>query len=474
MVKSSRGGTVFGFSRAWRTVCCALCVFALATVASAQAPAHAAISADPGSSNDDDHDDWSDFDDFEGDDDFDFQDRDDEDHRDDDDRDNDRESDHSGRDNEGRDEESNSGTGNVSDNSGASHHGSDDRDGASQSIDDMLYAIDYDNDGAEYVSGELLFMGTRRDLNAAIRLGYRVLSTQPLLSGGLVARLAIPSNTPAEQARTTLAEAAPDSVVALNHIYRSAQTRSVVAVSRAQPRVSPPRGVIGVIDTGLDASTLPDPAALLSQRALGGMRPVAREHGAMVASIATTLGARVHLLDVFAQTDDGALAASAERVAAALDWMISNRIAVINVSAQGPDNAILAAMVERAVQRGHIIVAAAGNGGPAAGPAYPAAYDGVVAVTAIDDRYRAYIRANRGGYLDFAAPGVNVPVEVGGSTAEVSGTSFAAPYVAAAAAAELHEPSLSGARRVINLLRERAQDLGEPGHDDVFGWGALD
>jgi hypothetical protein len=199
-------------------------VFALAAVGSAQAPTHAAISADPGSSNDDDHDDWSDFDDFEGDDDFDFQDRDDEDHRDDDDRDNDRESDHSGRDNEGRGEESNSGTGNASDNSGASHHDSDDRDGASQSIDDMLYAVDYDNDGAEYVSGELLFMGTRRDLNAAIRLGYRVLSTRPLLSGGLVVRLAIPSNASAEQARTTLAEAAPDSVVALNHIYRSAQT----------------------------------------------------------------------------------------------------------------------------------------------------------------------------------------------------------------------------------------------------------
>jgi hypothetical protein len=454
---------VYRFSRAWRTVCGVLCVFAFTSVVCARAPADAVVGAEPGSSNNDDHDDWSDFDDFEADDDFDDHDRDDD----------DQESSNSGHDDD-REEESNSDSSSGGGNSGSNHDGSDDRDGESRSVDDVLYAIDYDSDGAEYVSGELLFMGTRGDLNLAKRLGYRVLSTRPLLSGGLVARLAIPSNVPVEEARSTLAEAAPDSLVALNHIYRGAQARSVVATSRPQRGVSLPRGVIGVIDTGVDASSLPDPAALLSQRAPGGARPVAREHGALVASIATTLGARVHVLDVFAHTNDGALAASVERVAAAIDWMISNRVAVINVSAQGPDNPILAAMVQRAVQRGHIIVAAAGNGGPAARPAYPAAYDGVVAVTAIDERDRAYIRANRGAYLDFAAPGVNVAVEVGGATAEVSGTSFAAPYVAVAAAAELHEPSFSGSQRVINLLRERAQDLGEPGHDEVFGWGSLD
>ena len=44
---------------------------------------------------------------------------------------------------------------------------------------------------------------------------------------------------------------------------------------------------------------------------------------------------------------------------------------------------------------------------------YPAAYSGVVAVTAVDSRLEVYRRANRGDYIDIAAPGVNLPVVTG-------------------------------------------------------------
>jgi subtilisin family serine protease len=83
------------------------------------------------------------------------------------------------------------------------------------------------------------------------------------------------------------------------------------------------------------------------------------------------------------------------------------------------------------------------------------------------------VRANRGAYVDFAAHGVNVQVSVGGATAQVSGTSFAAPIIAAEAAAHLQTPSPTGAARVVNRLRDRAEDLGAPGRDNTFGWGAL-
>jgi subtilisin family serine protease len=193
----------------------------------------------------------------------------------------------------------------------------------------------------------------------------------------------------------------------------------------------------------------------------------------MVASIAISHGARVHVADVFGHSTDGSLAASAERIAAALDWMVANRIAVVNISVEGPNNAVLQEMVRRAAEHGHIIVAAAGNGGPAARPTFPAAFDGVLAVTAIDESDRPYVRANRGAYVDFAAHGVNVRVDVGDTTAEVSGTSFAAPVIAAQAAAHLQAPSPAESARVVNRLRNQAEDLGAPGRDNTFGWGAL-
>ncbi len=228
-----------------------------------------------------------------------------------------------------------------------------------------------------------------------------------------------------------------------------------------------------VIDTGVDVDALPASDALLTHVAFAGPRPVARQHGSTVASIAISRGMRVHVADVFGHSADGSLAASAERIAAALDWMIAHRVPVVNISVEGPDNAILAEMVRRATQRGHIIVAAAGNGGPSAGPSFPAAFENVLAVTAIDASGRPYFRANRGSYIDFAAPGVDVTVDVDGSTVRVSGTSFAAPAIAAEAAAHLHEPSPSASARVLTRLRAQAEDLGAPGHDNVFGWGAL-
>ena len=56
-----------------------------------------------------------------------------------------------------------------------------------------------------------------------------------------------------------------------------------------------------------------------------------------------------------------------------------------------------------------MIVAAAGNGGPTAPPAYPAALRPVVAVTAVDSKDHIYRYANQGRYIMVAAPGVDEP-----------------------------------------------------------------
>ena len=55
---------------------------------------------------------------------------------------------------------------------------------------------------------------------------------------------------------------------------------------------------------------------------------------------------------------------------------------VVTISLVGPRNAVLERAIGAAQRKGVVVVAAVGNDGPAAPPAYPASYDGVVAVTA--------------------------------------------------------------------------------------------
>jgi subtilisin family serine protease len=177
---------------------------------------------------------------------------------------------------------------------------------------------------------------------------------------------------------------------------------------------------------------------------------------------------------VFHQSPRGESIGAAADLARAIDWLMAQKTPVINMSLAGPPNAILEAAVRRAQDRGHIVVAAVGNAGPAARPQYPAAYAGVVGVTAIDDNGRVYRRAVRGQHVDFAAPGVAVAAaSPAGPDSAVSGTSFAAPYVAAALALRhtALDP-LSAQRAVADLARESA-DLGDPGQDPVYGFGAV-
>ena len=118
-----------------------------------------------------------------------------------------------------------------------------------------------------------------------------------------------------------------------------------------------------------------------------------------------------------------------------------------------------------------MIIAAAGNGGPVAKPMYPAAYDMVVAVTAVDAGGQVYRLANRGAYLDLAAPGVSVlHAKAGGGYSASSGTSFAVPF-AATAAARLKR--LDPGANALQLLLQSAQDLGAPGKDEIYGYGLL-
>jgi hypothetical protein len=104
---------------------------------------------------------------------------------------------------------------------------------------------------------------------------------------------------------------------------------------------------------------------------------------------------------------------------------------VVNISLAGPPNAVVERMVARHIAGGGDIVAAVGNGGPFSGMIYPAAYPGVVGVTATDASGRVYALASTGPHVDVAARGVDVPVAALSGRMTVSGTSYAAPVIAA-------------------------------------------
>jgi subtilisin family serine protease len=159
----------------------------------------------------------------------------------------------------------------------------------------------------------------------------------------------------------------------------------------------------------------------------------------------------------------------------AVDWAVRNGARILNMSFIGSHDPVLQQVLNAASEKRVVVVAAAGNGGPSAAPVYPAAYPGVIAVTAVDEADRRYEHANRGSYIAVAAPGVDIlaPVERGGY-AYVSGTSFAAAYVSGIVALLLERDPNLDPKSVADLLATAAEDLGPTGRDDDFGAGRAD
>lgn len=159
----------------------------------------------------------------------------------------------------------------------------------------------------------------------------------------------------------------------------------------------------------------------------------------------------------------------------ALDAAIAKDAQIINMSLAGPPDDLLAKYVGLAVSQNRLIVAGAGNGGAEAGPAYPAALPGVLAVTAINRFNAPYQDANQGEYVDLAAPGVDiVTLAPDGSFPMSSGTSWAAAHVSGVAALIRPLMPLSSASEIAIMLSSQARDLGAADKDPQFGDGIID
>lgn len=244
---------------------------------------------------------------------------------------------------------------------------------------------------------------------------------------------------------------------------------------------------IGMIDTAIDHSH-PAFSQLTQQRSqihsrdfLPQMSPVTH-HGTAVASLLLGSGPQLKPLltgtelfnaAVFYQQQAFSQGTTLFHLLQAMEWLAGQQVSVINMSLTGPDNSVLQQAVTALLHKGIQVVAAAGNEGPAAPALYPAAYKGVIAATAVDNKQQLYRWANRGPHISFAAPGVAVVTATAqGSFGRESGTSLAAPVVTAALACALQQHN-GKATPAIKQLKSQVKDLGMPGHDPLFGYGLL-
>ena len=239
-------------------------------------------------------------------------------------------------------------------------------------------------------------------------------------------------------------------------------------------------GTIAIIDTLVDKRHPALRGANLRVRDFIGVKAKAASagHGTAVATLLVGQGpaplapsAKILAAGAFREVD-GAARADVVALLRALDWAASQGAEIVLMSLEGPANSALELGV-RAVGRGANVVAAAGNGGPRGGPHYPGAYPEVIAVAAVDHRMRPYRGGSRGAYVELAAPGVEIlSAGADGGFERWTGTSFAAPYVAAALLRARRETG-GDAASARKLLARTSIDLGAAGRDPIFGHGLL-
>ncbi len=152
-----------------------------------------------------------------------------------------------------------------------------------------------------------------------------------------------------------------------------------------------------------------------------------------------------------------------------LEWAIQHGMDVVNMSLGTPeDSQALREAVRAAWAAGLVLIAPAGNESSGA-VLFPAAYPEVIAVSATTKADRLAPFSNFGPEVDLAAPGEEIPTTYpGGRYRLASGTSFAAPHVAGAAAL-LISSGVRDNREVRERLEQAAEELGLPREEQGSG-----
>ncbi len=166
-------------------------------------------------------------------------------------------------------------------------------------------------------------------------------------------------------------------------------------------------------------------------------------------------------------------------VAAGILYATDHGARVINLSlGASVSSNTLEAAVEYAIAHDVLIVAAAGNMGVDRN-FYPAALEGVVAVSATDATNQRWSLSNMGDYIDLAAPGYAVYSTYSdlenyyGGYNYMSGTSMAAPHVAGLAGLLLSQKLDRSAAEIYHIMISTTDKPTNPDETRYFGYGRI-
>jgi hypothetical protein len=321
-----------------------------------------------------------------------------------------------------------------------------------------------------------LLRGAGEELLPELRLWRVPADAVPRLRRGVVGL-----SRPDRLLRTTVQTQATDPLVSQEW------WRSAVGADRAE--APGPGKPVTVIDSGIDV-THPEFAGRPNTTTLNAQTTddEDEDHGTQVASVIAAPNNGAGIVGVYPEAVLRVWDASPFgflNEGAAIQGIVEaarRGPGVINLSFGGEDDdPLLEQAIMRAFRLGSIVVAAAGNAGLEGSPKnFPAAYAHVLTVGATNESNQVASFSTLSPTLDLAAPGVRIPVAEptsqdasGYVLPGVSGTSFAAPIVAGAAAwVWTRRPELDNTQ-LFEVMRRSSADVAVPGFDDASGYGLL-
>lgn len=344
----------------------------------------------------------------------------------------------------------------------------------------------------DFEAGQLVVLDPPEGFADAVRgMGFTVLEVVDLsdLSTRLY-RLRVPPGRSVGEGRIALAGAFPGLIVDANHNF-SAQAASNfknnVARAAIGWKISDASCGQGLVIGMIDASVEVKHPALAGQDVefksfhAETRRAGPADHGTAVAAIfvgkpewgGLVPGAALKAANMFERNETGRVVGNAVALLKSINWLAGKNVHVVNMSVAGSDNKAVRVAIDKAQRKRLVIIAAAGNWGGEDKPAFPAAYKDVIAVTAISQDKAIYDSANRGTYVEFAAPGVSIYTAVPSGGRLQSGTSFAAPYLSVLMAVAISNGEKKNPDSLRIVMQKGIQDLGSPGKDNTFGWGLV-
>ncbi|MFM9864232.1 MAG: S8 family serine peptidase [Micropepsaceae bacterium] len=291
--------------------------------------------------------------------------------------------------------------------------------------------------------------------------------------------------------------------------------RKPVAPPPPPPPPPPPSGgsriVVAILDTGVDldhpefAGRIVGGSCFGAASACSGASALGDDnhgHGTHVAGIVasaangvgnTGVAPNAAILPVKVLSASGS--GSDAGIASGINYAVAQGARVINMSLGGPSpSSVYLAPLQQAAASA-VIVAAAGNGGNALAPGYPAAYAtqtgiagsmiiaGSVGPTNVISSFSQ--TPGNGGCVAsggrttcfkdvfLVAPGQSIYSAYPGGYATMSGTSMATPYISGVAARVFAASPYLTPQQVVSIMLQSATDLGAPGTDAVYGRGLV-